>query len=64
MRPLDHDGTLSKQSVPSQNERKVIRMAWRPNQYLVEGELDNTQPNKVTGWMQFAGLKEKVTFDL
>jgi len=39
-------------------------MAWRPSQYLIEGELDNTTPGKVTGWMQFAGLKEKVTFDL
>ena len=39
-------------------------MAWRPNQYLIEGELDNTQRGKVTGWMQFAGLKDKVTFDL
>ena len=39
-------------------------MAWRPNQYLQEGELDNTQPNKVTGWMRFAGLKGRVTFDL
>jgi len=43
---------------------KVIQMAWRPNQYLVEGELDNTQLGKVTGWMQFAGLKKKVTFAL
>ena len=39
-------------------------MAWRPTQYLVEGELDNSYPGKVTGWMKFAGLKEKVTFDL
>jgi hypothetical protein len=39
-------------------------MAWRPTQYLIEGELDNTHPNKVTGWMRFAGMKEKVTFDL
>ena len=39
-------------------------MAWRPTEYLVEGELDNTHPNKVTGWMRFAGVKEKVTFDL
>jgi hypothetical protein len=39
-------------------------MAWRPTRYLQEGELDNTQPNKVTGWMKFAGMKEKVTFDL
>ncbi len=39
-------------------------MAWRPSNYLIEGELDNTEPGKVTGWMQFAGLKKKVTFDL
>jgi hypothetical protein len=39
-------------------------MAWRPTQYLLEGELDNTVPDKVTGWMQFAGMDEKVTFDL
>ncbi len=28
-------------------------MAWRPTEYLLEGELDNTTPGKVTGWMQF-----------
>ena len=39
-------------------------MAWRVSAYLIEGELDNTHLGKVTGWMQFAGLKEKVTFDL
>ena len=39
-------------------------MAWRPTEYMQEGELDNTYPNKVTGWMKFAGLKEKVTFNL
>jgi hypothetical protein len=39
-------------------------MAWRPSKYLVEGELSNTSPGKVTGWMRFAGMKEKVTFDL
>ena len=39
-------------------------MAWRPNGYLLEGELDNTQPGKVTGWMRFAGLSKKVTFEL
>ncbi|MGD0572901.1 MAG: DUF2958 domain-containing protein [Sedimentisphaerales bacterium] len=39
-------------------------MAWRPTQYLIEGELDNTNPGKVTGWMKFAGKKDKVTFDL
>ena len=39
-------------------------MAWRPTEYLIEGELDNTYPGKVTGWMRFAGMNEKVTFDL
>ena len=39
-------------------------MAWRPSAYLLEGELDNTNPGKVTGWMRFAGMKEKVAFDL
>ena len=39
-------------------------MAWRPTQYLKEGELDNTVLDKVTGWMQFAGMKERVTFEL
>jgi len=39
-------------------------MAWRPTQYLQEGELDNTCPNKVMGWMKFVGIKDKVTFNL
>jgi hypothetical protein len=39
-------------------------MAWRPTQHLIEGELDNTSPGKVTGWMRFAGMETKVTFDL
>ena len=36
-------------------------MTWRPTKYLLEGELDNTHLGRVTGWMQFAGMKEKVT---
>ena len=39
-------------------------MAWRPTQYLIRGELDNTHLGKVIGWMEFTGMKEKVTFDL
>ena len=39
-------------------------MAWRPTQHLLEGELDNTIPGKVTGWMRFAGMNDNVTFDL
>jgi len=39
-------------------------MAWRPIEYLIEGELDNTVPGKVTGWMRFAGLEKTIMFDL
>jgi len=39
-------------------------MAWRPNEQFIEGELDNTVQGKVTGWMRFAGMNEKVVFDL
>ena len=39
-------------------------MAWRPNEHFIEGVLDNTVPGKVTGWMKFTGMKEKVIFDL
>ena len=39
-------------------------MAWRPTEYLIEGELDNRNPGKVTGWMKFTDMKEKIVFDL
>ncbi len=39
-------------------------MAWRPHGYLIGGELDNTQPGRVTGWMNYVGLSQRVTFDL
>ncbi|MFC1605163.1 DUF2958 domain-containing protein [Planctomycetota bacterium] len=39
-------------------------MAWRPNEQFIEAVLDNTVPGKVTGWMRFAGMDEKVIFDL
>lgn len=39
-------------------------MAWRPNGQFIEGVLDNTVQGKVTGWMRFAGINEKVIFDL
>ena len=39
-------------------------MAWRPSEQFIEGVLDNTVPGKVTGWMLFAGMDEKVIFDL
>jgi len=28
-------------------------MAWRPYENLIDGELDNTVPGKVTGWLRF-----------
>jgi hypothetical protein len=39
-------------------------MAWRPYDQLIEGELDNTELGKVTGWMKFRGLRGKVIFNL
>jgi len=39
-------------------------MAFRPTRFLIEGTLDNSVPNKVTGWMKFVGIKEKMTLDL
>ena len=39
-------------------------MTWRPTKYLLEGELDNSKPGRVTGWLRFAGMKETVAVDL
>jgi hypothetical protein len=39
-------------------------MAWRPNDQFICGELDNSEPDRITGWMKFAGIKDKVMFDL
>ena len=39
-------------------------MSWIPTPYLLEGELDNTQPGKITGWLQFAGMKNKAVINL
>jgi len=39
-------------------------MAWRPNDQLVEGELDNTIPGKTTGWLRFVGMDDVVRLDL
>ena len=43
------------------------RMAWRPYENLINGELDNTKPGKVIGWMRFFRNRKpplRVTFDL
>ena len=39
-------------------------MAWRPHENLVEGELDNTVPGKVRGWLRFVGMKKTVKLNL
>ena len=39
-------------------------MAWRLGENLINGELDNTNPGKITGWMRFKGLRGKVQFNL
>ncbi len=42
-------------------------MAWRPNENLIDGELDNRTPGKVKGWIRFFRNKKaplRVTFDL
>lgn len=42
-------------------------MAWRPNENLIEGELDNRVQGKVQGWLDFYRGRESplhVTFDL
>jgi len=42
-------------------------MAWRPNENLLDGELSNRIPGKVTGWMRFFRRRKqplRVAFDL
>ena len=42
-------------------------MAWRPHENLIEGELSNRVPGKVTGWMRFFRRRRqplRVAFDL
>ena len=39
-------------------------MTWRPSDYLLEGELDNRKPGKISGWLRFAGLPEKAIVEL
>ena len=39
-------------------------MAWRPHENLIGGELNNTVPGKVTGWLVFVGMDKPVKLDL
>jgi len=52
---------------PEHKPTMQCNMAWRPYSNLIDGELDNRVPGKVTGWMRFfrTGQKNlKVAFDL
>jgi len=39
-------------------------MAWRSNEQLIDGYLDNTEPGKVTGHLRFVGMSEMVRLNL
>jgi len=39
-------------------------MAWRPHEQLIGGELNNSVPGKVTGWLVFVGMDKPVKLDL
>lgn len=39
-------------------------MAWRPTEYLIDGMVDCTQPDRVSGTLRFAGLPQPVTLNL
>jgi hypothetical protein len=39
-------------------------MAFRPTQYLIEGELDNSKLGVVTGWIRLAGMKDTIVLSL
>lgn len=52
---------------PEHKPTMQCNMAWRPYSNLIDGELDNRVPGKVTGWMRFIrhGKQNfKVVFDL
>jgi len=39
-------------------------MAYRPHEQLIGGELNNSVPGKVTGWLMFVGMDKPVKLDL
>ena len=43
---------------------EVKKMTWRPTQYLIEGELDNSVPGSIVGWLRFAGMDKRVDLEL
>lgn len=36
----------------------MLNMAWEPTDYLIKGELDDSVPGEVKGWIGFAGMDE------
>src|SRR4029077_17994290 len=45
--------TLTRRTHGSGINQSHNRMAWRPYENLIDGELDNRSPGKVTGWLRF-----------
>jgi hypothetical protein len=39
-------------------------MAWRPTEWVLEGELDNTTPGWTTGWVKIEGIEEPLRLKL
>jgi len=39
-------------------------MAWRPTENVIEGELDNTEAGRITGWLHFASYPHRVVLNL
>jgi hypothetical protein len=59
--PRGNGGTPSYSTMCKEVDEK---MAFRPTRHLMEGELDNTRLGRVTGWIQFAGMKGTVVLNL
>jgi len=55
---------LARETCHPGHESEEHNMTWRPTKYLLEGELDNSKPGRVTGWLRFAGMREIVAVDL
>ena len=39
-------------------------MAWHPNRYLIEGELDDRRLDPVAAWIDFYGTDDRITLEL
>ena len=39
-------------------------MSWNISSYVLEGEIDNRVPGRITGWLRCAGLAEKIILDV